>query len=298
VLVEEVIGLIETFIQDLNAPQVSKLFSLLPPGKMLRSKLILEIAKSKEAILLSAVVEMIHTASLLHDDVIDKASLRRGVPALNVLYGDKSAVMLGDILYSKAFYELTNLPEPIPKIISFAVSQLSLGELLDVQLSQEFNPSPQRYMEMIEKKTASLIEASTQTAAILANRNPQIYGLYGKNLGLAFQIVDDILDITQESSVLGKPALSDFKEGKTTLPYIYLYHSLNTKDQQKLLKLFKKELSSSQKEWLRDKFKETGAIERAKSRAKELGLKAVEALDSKEDRKLKEIITLLIDRTY
>jgi len=296
-LLEEVVKVIEKFVDELNSPQVTKLLSLLPQGKMLRSKLILEITNDEEAILLSAIVEMIHTASLLHDDVIDKATIRRGKSSLNSLYGDKTAVMLGDILYSKAFYELTKLKDPIPQIISNAVAQLSLGELIDVELSREFNTSISRYMEMIEKKTASLIEASAKSAAVLASLDPTPYAIYGKNLGLAFQIVDDILDITQNSLTLGKPSMNDLKEGKTTLPYIYLYNRLNPPQKAKLLSLFKKELNREEREWLLEMFKQTNALEEAKKTAKELGERGLEAL-GKRDEKLKKIMTSLIDRTF
>ena len=264
---------------------------------MLRSKLILQIAPSKEAVRLAAMVELIHMASLLHDDVIDDADLRRGRPSINATFGNKPAIMLGDILYSKAFYELSSLPSPLPQIISNAVTLLSLGELLDVELSRSFNPDIDRYMDMIYKKTASLIEASAMAAAHIAGKDSQKYGLYGKNLGLAFQIVDDILDITQDEATLGKPAMSDLKEGKTTLPFIYLYEALDEKGRERLLGLFKKELSIEEKAWLQEQLHDTKSLDRAKQKAMQLGQEALECLD-KEDERLRSIMTQLIDRTY
>ncbi|NLC27315.1 MAG: polyprenyl synthetase family protein, partial [Campylobacteraceae bacterium] len=196
----------------LGDAQTMELFSKLPKGKRLRAKLIMRIAdEHPDAVLLAAIVELIHAASLLHDDVIDDAFTRRGTDSLNALYGNKKAIMLGDILYSQGFHLLTTLPAPVAGTISRAVAFLSLGELQDVELSKAFNPNRKLYETMIYNKTASLIEASAKAAAELSGKPAKPLQLYGKNLGLAFQIVDDILDITQDSSSLGKPAMHDFK---------------------------------------------------------------------------------------
>jgi len=262
---------------------------------MLRSRLILAIAP--EAIPLAAIVEMIHAASLLHDDVIDDASMRRGLPSINALYGNKRAIMLGDILYSKAFFELAKLPHPIPQIISHAVTLLSVGELLDVELSATFNPDEERYFDMIYKKTGSLIEASAQAAAILAGKErPELYGLYGKNLGIAFQIVDDILDLTQESERLGKPAMADLQEGKTTLPLIYLYESLDPEGRRRLRELHGRALAKEEIAWLRERLEGSGALERAKKRVWSLAQEGIEAVGKEE--RLLEIMERLIERTH
>lgn len=288
---------IEKYIDELNNNYAKTLYQKLPSGKRVRAKLILKIAKDEKAIPLAAIVEMIHAASLLHDDVIDDADMRRGAASINALFGSKTAIMLGDILYSKAFFELTNYDKDISKNISNAVTLLSIGEMMDVKLSKSFNANVDIYMDMIYKKTASLIEASAKCAAIIAGKNGEIYGLYGKNLGLAFQIIDDILDIVSDSQTLGKPAMSDFKEGKTTLPYIYLYNSLNEKDRKKLLSFFKRDISEKEKEWIKDKMFETDSIKKAKEFAKELGYEALSKMDKKES-KLKEIMENLIDREY
>ena len=218
---------IEQFVADLNDKEVSTLYTKLPHGKRLRAKLILKIAgNSLPVVKTAAVVEMIHAASLLHDDVIDDAYTRRSKPSLNALYGNKTAIMLGDILYSKGFFELNNISAEVSKVVSNAVTQLSLGELKDVSLSDTFNLDKNVYLEMIYQKTASLMEASAGAAALLSGKPQAAYMTYGRNLGLAFQMIDDLLDITQDAETLGKPALHDFVEGKTTLPYIYLYEVL------------------------------------------------------------------------
>lgn len=289
---------IQNYIEDLRDRRAKELYSNLPLGKRLRAKLILKIAGStREAIDLAAIIEMIHVASLLHDDVIDDADTRRGVASINAIEGNKTAIMLGDILYSKAFFELTKFNQDISKVVSNAVTLLSIGEMMDVELTKSFNTEIDLYLDMIYKKTASLIEASAKSAAILANKDSNSYALYGKNLGLAFQIVDDILDIISDSKTLGKPSMNDFKEGKTTLPYIYLYNSLNEKDKKRLLLMFKKDLNEDEKAWIKNMMIKTNAIKRSREFAKRLGYKALEVID-KESIELKEIMKNLIDREY
>jgi len=295
-MVEVVQERIKEHIEDIDEARVEELFSKLPSGKMLRSKLILAIAPTKEGVELASIVELIHAASLLHDDVIDEALKRRGVDSINAIYGNKSAIMLGDILYSKAFFELTKLSDPIPSIISKAVMLLSCGELLDVELSQKFCPDKELYLDMIYKKTGSLIEASAKAAAILANEDEEKFATYGRNLGIAFQIVDDILDITQDSQTLGKPAMNDFKEGKTTLPFIYLYEALDEEGKNRLRSLHGSELKSEDIAWIKDEMAKNKAIERAKDDARRLAAEAMECV--KESQKLRSIMQSLIERTY
>jgi len=237
-------------------------------------------------------------ASLLHDDVIDEAELRRGVKSINAKYGDFTAVMLGDIIYSRAFYELTSFNEKVAKIISNAVYLLSQGELEDVKLSKKMNLDKNKYMSMIYKKTASLIEASCKAAAIEEGFNEEDFGLYGKNIGLAFQIVDDLLDITQDEKTLGKPAMLDFKEGKMTLPYIYLYEKLDEDDKEKLKSMFKKDLSEDEKIWIKEKMKEYRIIERCFNEAKELVKQAKNAIKKYNIPKLEIIANKVVERKF
>ena len=167
---------IETFVQECGDKKSLELLDLLAEGKMLRSKLILKIAGiSDNSIKLCAVVEMIHTASLLHDDVIDEADTRRGKPSINALFNNKTSIMFGDILYSKAFTELSQMDKKISYTISNAVTLLSIGEMLDVDLTNEFNTSYDKYLDMIYKKTASLIEASAKAAAILSHKDQDAF---------------------------------------------------------------------------------------------------------------------------
>jgi octaprenyl-diphosphate synthase len=295
-MTEAVRSQIQRYIDELQSPVVRELFSRLPSGKMLRSKLILSIASGQQAVELAAIVELIHAASLLHDDVIDEADTRRGVPSINATNGDKSAVMLGDILYSKAFFELSRLTQPIPQVVSRAVTLLSLGELEDVELAKGFHPDRDAYMEMVYKKTGSLIEASAEAAAYIAGDDPKSHALFGKNLGIAFQIVDDILDITQDSATLGKPAMQDFAEGKTTLPYIYLYEALDEAQKERLRELWGRALEPEDEAWLRERLEGSGALKRCREDARALAAEALEAVGGRP--RLAAIMQKLIDRTY
>ncbi len=286
-------------IESLNDGYVLELFQKVPKGKRLRAKLILKIAGlSDDAYKLAAIVELIHAASLLHDDVIDDALTRRGKESINAVFGDKTSIMLGDILYSKGFAELTTLPSSVAYKVSNAVAILSIGELLDVKLSNSFNENEDLYMDMIYKKTASLIEAASASAAMLAKKDVEIYELYGRNLGLAFQIIDDVLDITQDSKKLGKPAMHDFKEGKTTLPYMYMYSRIDAKDKTRLKELFKKDLSQNDRIWIKNKMQESFSLDDSIKMAKRLGLEALEAIKNEGNEGLSKIITEMIERDF
>ena len=264
-------------------------------GKGVRGKLITII--NPEAQKLAAVVEAVHLASLLHDDVIDEADTRRGAKSINAKYGEFTAVMLGDMIYSRAFFELIDFGSEIAKTISNAVYLLSQGELEDVKLSKEINLDKEKYMQMIYKKTASLIEASCKAAAISKNLDANDFGTYGKNIGLAFQIIDDILDITADDKTLGKPSMHDFKEGKTTLPYIYLYEVLNNEDKEKLKSLFKKNLNEEEKEWIKNKMSEYKIIEKSLKEAENLVKEAKEAIKKYNIPALEIIANKIVNRS-
>ncbi|RAX57944.1 octaprenyl-diphosphate synthase [Helicobacter monodelphidis] len=272
-------------------------------GKMLRSRLVLAIAQeSAESKKLCAIIELIQSASLLHDDVIDDSLMRRGNPSLNASVGSKNAIMVGDILYSKGFYELSFLDPRIAQVISSSVVRLSNGEILDVCLSQSFNSDQEQYMRMIENKTASLIEASSEAAALLVGLDAEAFRVYGKNLGIAFQIIDDLLDITQDSSTLGKESLSDFKEGKTTLPYIYLYESFGQNQdfhsQERLKSYFKKTLTQEEQQWIIQSMQHYDCIKKSFHLAKALGEKALQAISAYNNTQLEEIMTKMIERDF
>ncbi|MCK4738107.1 MAG: polyprenyl synthetase family protein [Sulfurimonas sp.] len=288
---------IARLIDECDYDEVTRLFSMLSGGKRLRAKLILKIASDHEqAPLLAAIVELIHAASLLHDDVIDEASLRRGVPSVNATDGSKTAVMLGDILYSKAFTELVSFDKDIAKIIASSVTALSKGEMIDVKMADEFNSDEDKYLDMLYLKTATLIEAAAEASAILAGKDSSLHALYGRNLGLSFQIIDDILDITADEDTLGKPAMNDFVEGKCTLPYIYLYKVLDEADKKRLIALHTVALDEQESSWIKQKMQEHKTIEKSFELAQKLSNEAMNAM--KDNAELVGILQTMIKRSY
>lgn len=288
-----------SLINELDYAPLNEMFSKLSSGKKLRSKLVLKIAGlSDESINLCAIIELIHLASLLHDDVIDEASLRRNRPSINAIFGNKNAIMLGDILYSKGFFELSKMDRKISATISNAVCKLSLGELMDVELSKAFNSDESAYFRMIYYKTAVLIEASSMAGAFLAGfdeKRALSYANYGKNLGIAFQIIDDILDIKNDEKTLGKPAMNDFKEGKTTLPYLLLYSKQNISEQNTLKSLFAKDLDEDKLSFLKEQFSKYDIINKSIEIAKDYASKALENIS---DKGLREVVDEMINREF
>ena len=288
---------IERLIHECDYNEVTRLFNMLSGGKRLRAKLILKIASSDErAPLLAAIVELIHGASLLHDDVIDEAMTRRGITSVNASDGSKTAVMLGDILYSKAFTELVAFEKNIAQTIASSVTALSKGEMMDVKMAESFNSDESKYLDMLYLKTATLIEAAAASAALLVGKDADKYALYGRNLGLSFQIIDDILDITADALTLGKPAMNDFVEGKCTLPYIYLYEQLNEEDRKRLISLHAKDIQEDETLWIKDKMTQYACVEKSFKEAQKLSDEAKNVLS--DDVELVAILETMIKRSY
>ena len=288
-----------TWIEELGNDDINALFKHLPKGKRLRAKLVLKIAGvSKEAIELAAIIELIHAASLLHDDVIDEAMTRRGVTSVNATDGSKVAVMMGDILYSKAYTQLVGFDIKISQAVAKAVTILSIGEYIDVKMAETFNADEEAYLDMIYKKTASLIEATAYCAAVLCGKDAQSYGLYGKNLGLSFQIIDDILDIVSDEATLGKPALNDYIEGKTTLPYIYLYNDLDSNDKERLVDAHAQSIDKDESTWIKSQMQTYSSVEKSYHLAQELSNEAIDAVSQYNESELVGIIKEMMVRKF
>src|SRR5665213_178488 len=198
-------------------------------GKRIRPALLLLSAKlfdyrGRGAVRLGAVVEIIHTATLVHDDIIDEAEIRRGRPAANTQWGNSKCVLAGDWLYMQAFR--VALEERNFRVLDLLISltqQMVEGELLQME-RQGSALNEQEYYELIYRKTACLFRVSMQLGCVLGGASQpveEMLGNYGRNLGLAFQIVDDVLDLTASEQVLGKPTASDLREGKATLAVVH-----------------------------------------------------------------------------
>ena len=268
-----------------------KEFNTIPKGKGIRAKLVTLI--NPKAIPLAAAVESIHLASLLHDDVIDESSLRRGKKSINAIYGDKVAIMLGDIIFAKALEWLIEYDKPSAIALANTIYMLSLGEKEDIELSKNMNIDKDKYLSMIYKKTSVLIEMACKESARLAGLDSEKYAKYGKNLGLVFQIVDDILDIVSDEKTLGKPVMNDLYEGKMTLPFIYMYEYLDKEDKEYFKTLFKKRVTKNEENWIKEKI--PLAIEKSYQEAKNLAQEGIK--DIKEEF-LIELMLKLIDRKF
>jgi len=192
---------------------------------------------------LACIFEYIHTATLLHDDVLDHAKIRRGNSSVNSVWGNQISVLVGDYLLSKAFSLLVEIGDiKIMKVVSDATTQVAEGETMQTEQSSDANLAEEEYITIISKKTASLISAACQSGAILGGSSPGTednFRNYGLNLGIAFQMVDDALDYISEDQRFGKSIYKDLQEGKITLPLIHTLEEASTKDREKILKIMK-----------------------------------------------------------
>jgi octaprenyl-diphosphate synthase len=174
---------------------------------------------------LAAVVEFIHTATLLHDDVVDESELRRGRSTANAAYGNAASVLVGDFLYSRAFQMMVDLDNMrVMKVLAEATNTIAGGEVLQLMGSHDPQVDEARYLEVIRRKTAKLFEASARLGGVLAGSAPEVEaGLadYGMHVGTAFQLIDDVLDYSGDEATIGKSLGDDLAEGKPTLPLIY-----------------------------------------------------------------------------
>ena len=201
-------------------------------GKRLRPMLTLAAARmcdysGSRHVALAACVEFIHTATLLHDDVVDESDLRRGLASANTLWGNKASVLVGDFLFSRSFELMTEDGSlKVLKILSGASAIIAEGEVDQLTAQRKIDTSEQRYLHIIRAKTAALFAAASRIAAVVAecsDEQEQALDEYGRNLGVAFQLVDDALDYDSNAAAMGKDRGDDFREGKMTLPVILAY---------------------------------------------------------------------------
>ena len=200
-------------------------------GKRLRPALLLLISGALDyhgphRLTLAAVVEFIHTATLLHDDVVDESDLRRGRQTANALFGNAASVLVGDFLYSRSFQMMVDVGSlPVMRTLADATNVIAEGEVLQLLNIHDPDVDEERYMQVIRYKTAKLFEASARLAAILADRSEdeqEFWAEFGRRIGTAFQLVDDVLDYSGVTADIGKNVGDDLREGKPTLPLIFL----------------------------------------------------------------------------
>ena len=208
-------------------------------GKRLRPLLMVLCARicgytAADVIKLSTVVEYLHAATLLHDDLVDGATFRRGAPVANTIWGNSTAVLVGDFLLARALSISAEMKRPeIIEVMANVTENMSQGEIHQLARKGDLDLKESEYFEIIQRKTAVLIQGACQVGAILANasaKSKQAIAEYGLNLGMAFQMADDLLDYTADASVLGKEIGADLKEGKLTLPVIYALNAAGPED--------------------------------------------------------------------
>lgn len=273
-------------------------------GKRIRPSLLLLAARSlgytgHGMIRLGAVVELVHTATLVHDDIIDGADTRRGRPSANTTWGNEKCVLAGDWLYMQAFR--IALEERNFKVLNLLIGltqQMVEGELLQIQTLGRA-VSEAEYYELIYRKTACLFSVSMQLGSTLAQASPaqeEALASYGRSVGLAFQIVDDVLDLTATEEVLGKPVASDLREGKTTLPVIHaLEHGTPSERESILWVLEDGGFRRTTRERVQEILHRTGSVDYAMAAADRHAEQARESLVDLEDSEFKRALLWVLD---
>ena len=246
-------------------------------GKKLRPSLVVLACeavggKPENALKTAAAMELIHTFSLIHDDIMDKDDLRRGEPSVHVLWGEPMAILAGDTIFSKAFDTIletgindvssSRVLEALKTVVDSCI-KICEGQACDMGFEEKFDVKEKEYLNMIYKKTAALIAAATRSGAILGGGNPeQVEALseYGRLIGMAFQIQDDYLDVVSDAKEIGKPAGSDIVEGKMTLMVVHTIEKASSEDKEKLISILKSG-SEDQVEEAISLFEKYGSIE-------------------------------------
>lgn len=254
-LIEEDLKNVELqFIKDLHSsvPLISKVAEYLfsSGGKRIRPALLLLSARmcnyhGDRHVPLASVIEFIHTATLLHDDVVDNAQLRRGIASANTLWGNEASVLVGDYLFSKSFsLMIADGDLKILRALSSATTMIAEGEVLQLTSSSDLDLTEERYIDVIKSKTAILLATACQTGAILGNvsveQEAALQG-FGMNLGIAFQLIDDTLDYTSSEEKFGKSIGHDLEEGKITLPLIHTLRNCRPDERDEISEIIKKD---------------------------------------------------------
>jgi octaprenyl-diphosphate synthase len=257
-------------------------------GKRLRPAILLVAARllgyhGDRDVRYGAIVEMIHTATLVHDDIIDRATVRRGRVTANHRWGNQLTVLLGDWLYIRALELALEVDDlPAMRALARATTQMTEGEILGLRLQGSLRVTNDQYLEITRRKTAELFAVACSLPAFFSPEYESHRGAlekYGRNVGMCFQIIDDILDITSSQSRLGKPVFSDLREGKVTLPFILALPHLDHGERAVIEQVLATgELNSTSPEELRNLLERHGAVAESRRLADEFGDQAVAAL--------------------
>ena len=255
-------------------------------GKRIRPVLVLLIARAlgyqgEDHCTLAATIEFIHTATLLHDDVVDEAQLRRGIPSANVSFGNAASVLVGDFLYTRAFQMMVSVGNMrILDVLADATNLIAEGEVMQLTHVRNIAVDEGAYMNVIYAKTAKLFEASCEIGALIAQATDEkvrAAARFGRALGMAFQLIDDVLDYAGDTGEMGKRIGNDLKEGKMTLPLIYLFEN-GTQQQKELVRRCVEENDESCFAAVSEAVCSCGALEYTRSKAGQAVAQATQAL--------------------
>ncbi|WP_370280332.1 octaprenyl diphosphate synthase [Pontibacterium sp.] len=288
-----------------NVPLVEKIghYIVESGGKRLRPLLVLLSANAcgyngDKHVPLAAIIEFIHTATLLHDDVVDNSELRRGKDTANAKWGNAPSVLVGDFLYSRAFQVMVEIGSmDIMQVISNATNVIAEGEVLQLLNAKNPDTTEDAYMQVILGKTAMLFEAATESGAILTDctaEEREALRLYGRHLGIAFQLIDDVMDYLSTAEEMGKNVGDDLAEGKPTLPLIHAMREGNDEERQLIRQAIRKG-GLDDLEPIMEIVRNTGAITYTQQRAQDEADKAIAALDVLADSSFKETLKQLAD---
>jgi len=256
-------------------------------GKRLRPLLALLSAKvfgyqGNMHYLLAAIIEFIHTATLLHDDVVDESDMRRGNETANALFGNAASVLVGDFLYSRSFEMMVEMDDMrVMNILATTTNVIAEGEVMQLMNVHDADTTEEKYLEVIHCKTAKLFEAACQLGAILCNRSDeeiQAMAAYGRYLGTAFQLIDDVMDYTSSSEEMGKNVGDDLAEGKPTLPLIYAIQQ-GSQEQAELIKAAIEKGGYDRIDEVQAIIQQTGALQYAEKMAQQQAELAIAELD-------------------
>lgn len=274
-------------------------------GKRIRPAILLLCAKllgykGKEHIHMSALVESIHTASLLHDDIIDNSDLRRGERTVHTKWGPNITVLLGDYLYIKSLgLSLDSQHREIIRILTEVSAEMIDGELQEYSLSGNLDIDENEYLEILEKKTASLFAASCQIAGILGgagDKDTARLVSFGKNLGMSFQLIDDLLDFSGDEKNLGKPVLSDLSEKRITLPLIYTIKNTDRDSRNRISTILKEDnLTEKTKTELLKMVESNGALKYTFQKAKEFSSRSKDTIRNFPESDYRNTLALISD---
>ena len=276
---------------------------ILSGGKRLRPMLVMLAARAcgyegENDALLAAVVEFIHTATLLHDDVVDDSDMRRGQQTASAIWGNEAAVLVGDYLYSRAFQMMVRAESmPIMDLLANTTNTIAQGEVLQLLNIRDPDTSEEKYNEVIYAKTACLFEAAARIGAMLAQAPEDkriALGRYGKHLGIAFQLVDDALDYSADSDSLGKNVGDDLAEGKPTLPLIHAMQNGST-DQRALIRDAIEQGSVDRFDEIYQAIRQSGALEYTIEQAQAHAASAKQALAALEPNEYRQALRFIAD---